>query len=140
GERGPVLFALGRDRDAAEEFRAVMHLRPEHARGGLHRAWALERLQEWEGAEAAARAVLARRPDDPLAVDTLARVLRRQRRADEAAEALREASAPAPGATTLTLGRALLDAGRFEEAAAAFRAALHIAPTDARAHMGLAVA
>src|SRR5256885_11684835 len=51
-----------RDREAAEAFREVLRARPDHARAGLNLAWALERLQDWEGAEAATRAALARRP------------------------------------------------------------------------------
>jgi Flp pilus assembly protein TadD len=137
---GSVLFELGRDREAVQAFREVLRLRPDHARAGLHLAWALERLQQWEAAEAAARAVLAHRPDDPLGCETLARVLRRQRRPAEAVETLRDAGAPSAGRTALALGRALLDAGQFEDAAAAFREAVHIAPADARAHVGLAVA
>src|SRR5882762_9939089 len=93
---GGVLFEQGRDREAAEAFREVLRVRPDHARAGLNLAWALERLQDWEGAEAATRAALARRPRDPLARETLARVLRRQRRPAAAADALREAAARAP--------------------------------------------
>jgi len=72
-----VLFEQGRAAEAADAFRAVLRVRPEHARVRLSLAWALEQLQDWTGAEAAAREALARKSDDPLAQETLARVLRR---------------------------------------------------------------
>src|ERR671935_3179849 len=55
---GAVLFEQGHDREAAEAFREVLRLRPDHARAGLNLAWALERLRGWDAAEAAARLVL----------------------------------------------------------------------------------
>src|SRR2546430_219542 len=81
---GAVLFEQGHDREAADAFREVLRLRADHGRAGLHLAWALERLGEWDAAEVAVRMVLARRPDDPQARETLARLLRRQRRPAEA--------------------------------------------------------
>src|SRR2546423_15038333 len=69
---GAVLFEQGRDREAADAFREVLRLRPDHARAGLHVAWALERLREWDAAEVAVRLLLARRPDDLQASETLA--------------------------------------------------------------------
>src|SRR5256885_5388484 len=126
-----------RDREAAEAFREVLRARPDHARAGLNLAWALERLKDWEGAEAATRAALARRPDDPLARETLARVLRRQRRPVDAADTLRAAAAQAPGRVALALGAALLDQGQFNDAAAAVRAAIGAAPADPPPHPGL---
>ena len=135
---GAVLFEQGRDREAADAFREVLRLRADHARAGLHLAWALERLGEWDAAEVTVRVVLARRPDDPQARETLARLLRRQRRPAEAVATLREA--PASGRTALALGGALLDDGRLDDAAAAFREAIDAAPADARAYVGLAAA
>src|SRR5438067_532481 len=61
---GAVLFEQGRDREAVEAFGEVLRLRPDHAHAGLHLAWAFERLREWDAAENAVRAVLARRPAD----------------------------------------------------------------------------
>src|SRR5439155_1085141 len=87
---------------------------------------------------ASKRVALARRPDDPQARETLARLLRRQRRPAEAVATLREA--PASGRTALALGGALLDDGRLDDAAAAFREAIDAAPADARAYVGLAAA
>jgi tetratricopeptide (TPR) repeat protein len=43
---GAVLFEQGHDREAAEAFREVLRLRPDHARAGLNLAWALERLRD----------------------------------------------------------------------------------------------
>src|SRR5207247_9770201 len=113
GRPARVLAGQAADPEAAEPFREVLRARPDHARAGLNLAWALERLQDWEGAEAATRAALARRPDDPLARETLARVLRRQRRPVAAADTLRAAAAQAPGREALALGGVLHDPGEL---------------------------
>src|SRR2546421_43024 len=82
---------------------------------------ALEQLQDWTGAETAAREVLARKADDPLAQETLARVLHRQRRPAEAEAVARGAAAGSRPDATLTLARTLLDQRNHADAIAAYR-------------------
>ncbi len=98
--------------------RLTAALRPEATDPYLELAPALLRQGDLAAAEAALSALLARRPDDPLALDWLAVLRVRQGRAEEALPILRDLAArPGVAAETLfNLGRILLARGQASEA------------------------
>lgn len=90
-------------------------------------------------AEAAGVHALEKRPDDWLALNSLAHALMGQRRVDEAIERLRQALAARPQFVHahFNLGAALMETSRHAEAIESFRAALAIDANFARAYSGL---
>jgi Flp pilus assembly protein TadD len=111
---------------------------PDVARRQYEAAAALHRQGRLAEAEAAYRAVLARRRDAPLLAN-LASVLRGLDRFDEAVALLEEAARAAPAHPDIrfNLGNACRAAHRWAEAEAAYRETLRLAPDHRRARLHL---
>ncbi len=92
--------------------------------------------------EAAARGLLASRPDDPAAWSQLGQALARQRRFQEAARAYGQALRLDPGSETAAInqGNCYFETGAFQAAEESYRRALSVNPRSVDAHFDLGYA
>jgi tetratricopeptide (TPR) repeat protein len=132
---------LARGLEAAEKLLARM---PAHAGALESAAWCLHKLGDQEAAIARARAAVSAAPQVPSCAETLAVILDRANRLDEAREVLDAARARFPSAAVSARlrSRVRLRLGDFEGALEDARAALAMAPGDqeAIAFAGIALA
>jgi tetratricopeptide (TPR) repeat protein len=129
-------------RGAAEGYRAILEVVPEHAGAHYNLAMALHGAGQVDEAIAEYRTTLALKLDQARVHLDLGRALAARGRLDEAiAEyraALRRNSTLAEA--HYALGRALHDRGQLDAAIETYRIALRLRPNDAEAHNALGVA
>ncbi|MBV8869518.1 MAG: tetratricopeptide repeat protein, partial [Acetobacteraceae bacterium] len=132
--------------EAEGKLARALAIAPGHAGALMGRAGLLRARGLFEDAIAAAEAVLARGPGEPLAHKEIGLSLLCLGRAEEAVAQFRHADALAPGDDPARwtwlhgLGRALIQLGRDAEAVDALRRAVGGNPTFAHAHALLAAA
>lgn len=131
--------------EAEDRIARVLAVAPDHLMALKGHAVLLRARGRFEDAIAAARAVLACSPGDPLTHCEVAANLLYLGRTDEAVEWFQRSDALAPGdplrwSWQHNLGRALIQLGRPAEAADALRLAIANNPTYAPAHAFLAAA
>jgi len=141
---GGALIRLGRGQEAMGPLRRALEIDPTNPRTPQSLAVALWNMRDLDGAEAAARSVLARAPENGLALRIMGLVLLAR---DDDARAIpfleRAARAdPTDASLHFNLGGAYAGMGRTSEACAAWRAVLRLRATDevrAQARQNLAL-
>ncbi|MFQ5946470.1 MAG: tetratricopeptide repeat protein [Anaerolineae bacterium] len=138
-QEGETLRRSGKFEEAVEAYRETLQIFPEHPTAFEHlrevykkKATAAETIQTLE-------ATVARQERDFIAWNLLGVLYGRERRWDEALEALARSIEAEPRAadTLVNRGWVLMELRRYEDAMAAFEAALTLQPRLARAHAGL---
>lgn len=127
--------------DAAQVWEELLARRPEMSQVGLDLAFCRQEQGDLKGSETAVRDVLARRPDDPNALNYLGYQLAEENRElEEAYGLLRRATALEPdnGAFVDSMGWVLYRMGRLEEARRQLERAVQLTNGDptVREHLG----
>ncbi len=134
-----ALQGVGKDGQAVQELQIALRLDPKSESIGLRLGAALLEVQDFQGAESSARAVLSSRAQSGKAHALLARALMDQGRGLAALEHSEAALAAAPSdAPTLVVhGSILQNLGQIEEAEFTFRKAIEIEPNQCHAYFAL---
>jgi tetratricopeptide (TPR) repeat protein len=143
-ESGLALLRQGRIREAAAEFRAVVHRRPDFVEAHYALGVALSHWGEEHFPQAVDEflKVLQERPDHIDARVDMSSILAQEGDAPAAAAQLEQAIHLAPGNADLyvLLGKAQLDFHEFSQAIGSFRKAAALNPKLSAAHYGIGLA
>jgi predicted O-linked N-acetylglucosamine transferase (SPINDLY family) len=135
-----VLQETSRHQAAADEYSAVIRLKPDHADAYSRLALCLRSLNRLEEAEAAIRRAIALRPNVAQSHNNLGAILRELKRDEEAAAAFAAAIAldPSEGSAHSNLGATFCALGRLEEAERACRRGVELSGGLSLAWLNLA--